>query len=69
MVLAEVQRVNSTARAMDQGVAQRRGKGVVAALDGDGFGVNIQTEISSTIAHDRLLRCGSAFCVSYQARA
>jgi hypothetical protein len=36
---------------------------------GDGFCVNIQTEISSTIAHDRLLRCGSAFGVFHQARA
>jgi len=35
----------------------------------DGFCVNIQTEISSTIAHDRLLRCGSAFWYSHQARA
>jgi hypothetical protein len=36
---------------------------------GDGFSVNIQDQISSTIAHDRLLPCGSASCVPYQARA
>ena len=36
---------------------------------GDGFCVNIQTEISSTIAHEGLFRFGSASCVSYQARA
>jgi hypothetical protein len=35
----------------------------------DGFSVNIQTEISRTIVHDRLLRCGSASWFSYQARA
>ena len=33
---------------------------------GDGFSVNIQAQISSTILHDRLLRCGSAFRVSHQ---
>ena len=33
----------------------------------DGFSVNIQTELSSTIAHGRLLRCGSASCVSCRA--
>jgi hypothetical protein len=33
----------------------------------DGFSVNIQTKISSTIAHGRLYRAGSASCVSYRA--